>query len=373
MTPFAAGHAFTIGLEEELLLVDSETLELSPAAARVLAAMDVDAAVAGHEAYAAQIELRSTPADSTAAAVADLAGLRTRAAEAGATLVGTGLHPGAIRGDAELVAKERYRRVAEALRGLIRQTPESALHVHVGMPDGECAVRAFNAVRTYLPLLQGLSANSPWWFGVDSGLASARSAVVRQYPGRGIPRALRDLDDWEELSGAAVAAGDLPDRSYLWWDVRLHPTYGTLEVREMDSQSSLEHVAALGALVRALALEGAETLRAARNDEPSESLAWSSFRAARDGTSATIIESGTLRPLAEIARATVSRLRPIASELGDEEALGSVETILSRGGGASRQRAAHANGGLRAMLRALAADTSAGLEPMLASASERAR
>jgi carboxylate-amine ligase len=358
MSRFAADTPFTIGLEEELLLVEPETLGLAPVAGDVLAAMHVDEAAASHEVYAAQLELRSPPSSSANDAVEVLGALRAKAAEAGATLMGVGLHPTAAYGDAELVATDRYRRVEESMRGLIRRTPESALHVHVGMPDEETAIRAFNSVRSHLPLLQGLSANSPWWFGADSGLASARYAVVRAYPGRGIPGPLRDFAEWEAVSGAALAAGDLEDVSYLWWDVRLHPTHGTLEVRELDAQSSLEHIAALGALVRALAVEAHEA--PARGALPSEALIWSAFRAARDGTSATILDDGVLRPLADVARDRVARLRSLAAGLGDDDALDGIEQILRSGCGAHRQRVAYARGGLSAMLRTLVEDTAAG-------------
>ena len=357
MSRSSADTPFTVGLEEELLLVDAETLGLRPDAARVLAAMDAPADAAGHEAYAAELELRSPPSASAAEAVAALAGRRARAAGAGATLLGAGLHPSGRFGDAALVEVERYRQVDEAMRGLIRRTPECALHVHVGMPDLETAVRAFNGVRRRLPLLQGLAANSPWWFGVDSGLASARAAQVRSYPGRGVPRALRDVADWEETVAAALAAGDLRDATFLWWDVRLHPRFGTVEVRELDAQSSLEHVAALAALVRALAVEAARA--SAQVDEPREALDWSAFRAARDGVSASILCDGELRPLAELARATVERLRPLARELGDEDALAGVEELLATGGGAGRQRTAFARGGLRALLELLVEETAA--------------
>src|SRR5688572_12514019 len=188
MSRFGADTSLTIGLEEELLLVDSETCELAPVAGELLAAMNVDPAAASHEVYAAQIELRSSPSSSASVASETLSALRAKATGAGATLMGAGLHPSATYGEAELVASERYRRVEESMRGLIRRTPEAALHIHVGMPDGEAAIRAFNGLRRQLPLLQGLSANSPWWFGADSGLASARAALVRAYPGRGIPR-----------------------------------------------------------------------------------------------------------------------------------------------------------------------------------------
>ena len=367
MSGFSFGSEYTVGIEEELLLVDRRTLRLAPVAGAVLGAMEVDSSAAGHEAYAAQIELRSPPAASVEEAADTLATLRGKATAAGAVLLGCGLHPTGGMGDADLVPASRYERVADEMRGLLRRTPESALHVHVGLPGEKAAVAAFNALRLHLPLLQGLSASSPWWFGVDSGLASARFALARAYPGRGVPRGLHDLDELEEVSAATLAAAGMPESTFLWWDVRLHPRYGTVEVREMDAQASLADVASLAALVRAVALEAGEGTPSAQ--EHSEVLAWSSFRAARDGTAATLLDGGSLRPLAAIARATVARLRPFARELGDEDALEGIERILEQGGGAGRQRAAFARGGMTDVLRTLVVDTAGGAAGALARAS----
>lgn len=357
VTPFARSDPFTIGLEEELLLVEPGTLELAPISRSVLGSMAACPPATGEEAYAASIELRSSPSTTVAAATRQISDLRAQAIAAGATLLGVGIHPDGQLGDAELVDDERYRHVAELLRGLIRRTPECALHVHVGMPDTQTAVAVFNGLRAQLPLLQGLSANSPWWFGWDSGLASARSALVRAYPGRGIPGPLRSFDHWEELAAAVLAAGSLDDHTYLWWDVRLHPELGTVEVRELDAQSSLDEVVALGALVRALAREAAEM--PLTGHEPSEALTWSAFRAARDGVEAAILDDGVVRPLRDVARAAVARLRPVARELGDEDALDGVEAILATGGGAGRQRAGFARGGMRTLLQELVEKTAA--------------
>ncbi len=346
----AFGSDFTVGLEEELLLVDPRTFALAPVTEDLLAAMRVDAREAGHDAYAAQIELRSPPSASAGQAVGRLARLRGAARAAGATLLGSGLHPDAPFGEAELVEGSRYEVVAEQLRGLLRRTPESALHVHVGLPDEQTAIRVFNALRLQVPLLHGLAANSPYWHGADSGLASARFALCRAYPGRRIPRHVRDPGDLEQLAAATLAAAGVPDATFLWWDLRLHPAYGTLELREMDAQSSLEHVAALGALVRALVVEAADAPPAA--EVPSEALDWSAFRAARDGTSAIVLDGGSPRPLADVARDAVARLRPIAREAGDEDALDGVNLILEAGG-AARQRAALAAGGMTGLLRDL--------------------
>src|SRR4029450_12145422 len=112
------------------------------------------------------------------------------------------------------------------MRGLIRRTPESALHVHVGMPDPETAIRTYNGLRTHLPLLQGLSACPPWWFGADSGLASARFALVRSYPHRGVPPAFEDFEHYVRAVEAIASAGQHPDYTCVWWDVRPHPFSG---------------------------------------------------------------------------------------------------------------------------------------------------
>jgi carboxylate-amine ligase len=355
MSSFAFGSEPTVGIEEELLLVDEHSLELAPVTQAVLDAMGADPDVAGHDAYSAQIELRSPPSSSVGDAVAALAALREQALSAGATLLGSGLHPAAKWGDAELVPGSRYELVADELRGLLKRTPESALHVHVGLPDEQAAIRAFNALRPHVPLLLGLAANSPFWFGVDSGMASSRFALSRAYPGRGVPRVLRDIDDLEELTTATLAAAGLHEATFLWWDLRLHPRYGTVELREMDAQASLENVAALAALVRGVVLEAADGT-AHGPDEPSEALAWSAFRAARDGVDAALLDGGKPRPLADVARATVERLRPIARDAGDEDALEGIESILEAGG-AARQRTAFATGGMAGLLRSLVEET----------------
>jgi carboxylate-amine ligase len=218
-------------------------------------------------------------------------------------------------------------------------------------------VSAYNALRCLLPLLGGLAANSPFWFGTDSGLASARHALTRAYPRRGIPRPLRDMEEWEEVTAAAVEAGGLDDYTSLWWDVRPHPRLGTVEVREMDVQSDVERSAALAALVQAVAARAAE--RPQRHAPPSEALGESSFRAARDGLAAEILHEGRVVPLAEAARATVSDCLPAARSLGCEDALAGVERILTEGGGADRRRAAFERGRMPEVLREAVEETAA--------------
>jgi glutamate---cysteine ligase / carboxylate-amine ligase len=351
---FGTSEPFTLGIEEELLLVDRETRRLAPIATDVLAAMEAHERAASHEVYAASIELRSPPRLDAEDAAREVAGLRAAARNAGATLIGAGLHPAGELGDVPLVESERYRLVGGTMRGLIRRTPECALHIHVGMPDPDTAIRAFNGLRSYLPLLVALAANSPMWFGHDSGLASARFALVRSYPRRSVPRAFRDLDDYAGTIRAVAAAGDLADYTYVWWDVRLHPRLGTIELRELDAQSRIADAAAIAALVQALARHEAENRR---DPEPSEAISESSFRASRDGIEATLLDDGELRPVREIARRTVDRVAPAARELGGERALEGIDRMLGEGGGAGRQRKALAEGGMEAVLEQLVRDT----------------
>ena len=209
-----------------------------------------------------------------------------------------GIHPDADYGDVRLVRSPRYERVEEQMRGLIRRTPECALHVHVGVPDPATAVAAMNGLREALPLLHGLAANSPFWFGIDSGMASSRAAVIRAYPGRGVPPFLRSWDDYLEALDAVRAGGGPTKSTMVWWDARPQPRLGTVELREIDVQCSLDSAAAIVGLARALVERAAEA--PVQRPTPEQALHWSSFRAARDGLEAEIIHRGRLRALRQV-------------------------------------------------------------------------
>ena len=356
---FGEAAEFALGVEEELVLVDPDTYALDHSAVDVLERLKVPPREGGvhPEAYAAVVELVSPICSDATDGVAALGVLRRRLREAGATAIGAGLHPDGAFGDVVHYPSERYRLIAEEMRGLQARTPTCALHVHVGMPDAEAAIRAFNGMRAHLPLLQALAANSPFWYGRDSGLASARAQVFRALPRSEVPPAFGSFDEYAERAEAVVAAGGMPNYTFLWWDIRPHPILGTLEVRAMDSQCSLGSAAGLAALVHALARREVEG-RGPWVER--EVLMESSFRAARDGLYATLWHDGALRPVPEIARATVEVARPYARELGSEAALEEIERILVDGNGAFRQRAAFASGGMPALLAELVDETARG-------------
>jgi carboxylate-amine ligase len=353
---FGRQPAFSLGIEEELLLVSAPPDHaLVPDSARVLAGVAPPRGSAEHDTYAACVEL-ATPIVRTAPdGVAVLAALRQEVVRAGGRPIGCGIHPTAAFGDTPHVDRPRYRRIVASMRGLISRTPTCALHVHVGLPDPETAIRTVNGLRRHLPLLQGLAANSPFWHGLDSGLATARSALFRGYPRAEIPRAFADWGDYERAVAEVTDAGDAPDYTFLWWDVRPHPRLGTVEVRAMDSQSSLATVAGLAALVHALARLEAEAPAGAVPSR--EVLSESSFLAARDGLDAVLLHDGHRQRLRELARDTLDQVRPYARELGGEDALEEVERVLREGNGADRQRRAHRAGGFGHLLAGLVAET----------------
>jgi carboxylate-amine ligase len=359
--------AFRLGVEEELIVVDPTTLAISHTGVGVLERMApavAEGAGSAHpDTYAALVELASPIAVNAEAGVRAIAALRALAREPGptgpgATLLGAGIHPDGAFGDVVHVDEPRYHAIHDQLRGLLRRTPTCALHVHVGMPDDETAIHVYNGLREWLPLLQALAANSPFWHGRDSGLATSRAQLFRGYPRGDIPRAFASFEDFEESVAAVVAAGDAPDYTFLWWDIRPHPRLGTVEVRAMDAQSSLATVTGLVALIHALARAAADAPVPDGGWSPREALMESSFRAARDGLAATLFHHGALRPVREIAAAAVALAAPYAREQGSTDALAEIGRIIDHtGGGADRQRAAFARGGMRAVLELLVAET----------------
>ncbi|HET8672580.1 MAG TPA: YbdK family carboxylate-amine ligase [Thermoleophilaceae bacterium] len=349
---------FTLGVEEELLLVEGASHELAHSSAELIGAMGLDPRAARHDIYEAQIELSSEPVRDAAAAAAELVRLRAELIAAGGTPMGAGIHPSAGFGDVRVVQQPRYAAQEDYLGGVVARTPDCALHVHVGMPDADAAIRACNGLREHLPLLNALAANSPFWHGADSRLASARFVLRRGFPRVEVPRAFRDFADWESGIAETLAAGELPDYTYLWWDVRPHPNLGTVEVRVMDAQASLRRLAGLAALVHGLAIH--EALSPRREWLDREPIEESIFAATSHGLAARLWSDGRLWSVAELARAGVELARATLADLGAEAPLDEIERILREGCGADLQRRAFAAGGMPAVLEMLVAETAGG-------------
>jgi carboxylate-amine ligase len=352
---FGATAPLTLGVEEEVLLVDEQLL-LAPVAERVIEALAAEAREGvTTEIFANQIELKTGICATAEEAAAQLASLRREIAVAGARIIGSGLHP-ADDGGGELIRKPRYDVVREDLDGIL-DTPPAGLHVHVGMPDPETAIRVANALRVHLPLFGALTANSPFRKGEDTGLASARTAVVASYPRFEVPRAFRDYEEFRAVADQLIAAAGVADYTYLWWDVRPHPKLGTVEVRGMDVQAEVEANAAVAALIQALAAR--EVDRPTESGLTREAIGESYFQAERHGLEAKLMDAdANATPARELAARALGKARPYARELGGEDALEGIERILREGNGADRQRRVHADSGIQGLLRDLARRTS---------------
>jgi glutamate---cysteine ligase / carboxylate-amine ligase len=359
----ATERPWTLGIEEEVMLLDPRSWGLVSRSDEVLAALaaDVQANVCA-ETHGSALELATDPHAEVATAVAQLTHLRARLADALAPLgirgAVAGTHPFARWEEVEVSPGARYQFLHASMRALAQREPTFGLHVHVAIPGPEYAVRAFNAMRAHLPLLLALSANSPFWQGRDTGLCSMRTPLFQAFPRVGIPRSFADYAEYVEAVDVLVRADAIPEPTFLWWDVRLQPRYGTLEVRIMDAQTRVADTAALSALVQCLVrLEALEGYADEALVLAPEVLEENRFIAARDGVDAALIDPvrGDRVPVRRQVGELLEACAPHAVELGCEAELAGVTRLL-RSSGAARQRRA-GNGthgsGLRRVLGAL--------------------
>jgi len=348
---FGESAPLSLGVEEELLLVD-ERHRLVAESEAVLERLGAEAGDrVSTEIFAEQIELKTGVCHNPDDVLAELREMRRTIASAGFNLLGAGVYP-AESGEPRLVAKPRYEVVRKDFGSLLA-TPPCGLHVHVGIPDPDTAVRLANAFRLYLPALQALSANSPFRDGTDSGHASARTSVVRSYPRFQLPRQFRDYDDFCRVADQLIAAAGVDDYTYIWWDVRPHPRLGTVEVRAIDVQTDAAGSSALAALIQAIAAK--ELDRPTANGLSREALEESYFQAASHGLEAEILlDAEAPAPAKEVCRRVLDLVAPYARELGTEAALEEIDRILREGNGADEQRRIHRERGMEGLLAHLA-------------------
>jgi carboxylate-amine ligase len=258
-------------------------------------------------------------------------------------------------GEAAVDPTERYELIEDMLQGVLR-TPICGQHIHIGMPDEATAVRAYNGIRTHVPLVNALASNSPFWFGEDSGLSSARTVIFRSYPRAAMAPAFDDFEHFSRVTRQVCDAGGLDDYTHIWWDVRIHPALGTIEVRAADTQFDLRRVAALSALVHCLTRVEADR---DQDDIPArEALAESSFQATRHGLDARLLTRDCeVVPARDLARETLELAAETAGDLGCEAELGYVETMLEEGSGADLQLRVHEERGMDGLLDYLVEET----------------
>jgi glutamate---cysteine ligase / carboxylate-amine ligase len=341
------GPPFTIGIEEELMIVDRDTLDLASSIEGLLAVLD-DVEKVGEvkpELMESVCEISTEPCGNTREAGEQLRALRRLVArvagERGLAIGSSGTHPFALWEDQRIVSRPRYRDLIAGLQFVARQELIFGIHVHVGIDDPQKAIHVTNGMRVHLPLLLALSGNSPFWRGDQTGLDSTRTPIFRAFPRVGIPPRYDDFEDWSNRIKFMVESRVIRDYTYLWYDVRPHPNFGTVEVRVMDSQTRVEHTLSLAALVQAMVKELAEHYEEGRklSRYPYEMLDENKWLAARHGLGGSLVDlPDTSRvPVPELTLRLLDRLSPHAEELGALEELRGVEDILEHGNGASRQ------------------------------------
>jgi carboxylate-amine ligase len=337
---------YTVGIEEEVMLLDPASWSLCERGDQVLSITDDD--LAGRiaaETHEAALELKTGPHATVRDAVAELRQLRQRLAadveSLGIAAAAAGMYPGASSGPTKVSPSSRYQIIERTMRGLAHREPTFALHMHVGVPDPEAAIRLVNRLRAHLPLFLALSASSPFMRGQWTGLASNRIVVFQGFPRTGLPRYFNSYADWVGTVDLMVRSRAIPEPTFLWWDIRPQPRLGTVEVRIMDAQPRLSATAALCALVQSVArLELEEEFASPELVAAQEVLAENRFLAVRDGARAQFIDpiAGTRVPLPEIAGELLEAARPHAEAL---DALPELEQVvpLVQAPEATRQRA----------------------------------
>ncbi len=366
------GPSYTVGVEEELMIVDGESFQLVNAIESLLA----DSGAANSERQDGEIkpelmesvlEIATKPCANTVDAGEQLRSLRRNVRETagrrGLTIGSAGTHPFAMWEDQRIVARPRYRDLISALRFVARQELIFGMHVHVGLDDADKAIHVANGMRVHVPVLLALSANSPFWRGDRTGLLSTRTPIFRAFPRVGMPPAYRDWDDWQRQVSFMVSSGVMEDYTYLWYDVRPHPNFGTVEIRVCDSQTRLEHTVALTALIQAMVHELAEHYDSGERlaDYPWQMLDENKWLAARHGLEGEIVDLPTNERVTTkaLTRRLLERLEPHAQQLGSGDALDGIRDLLERGNGATRQIVVYeANNDLNEVMAEIVAATS---------------
>jgi glutamate---cysteine ligase / carboxylate-amine ligase len=369
---FGTGDAYTLGVEEEYQLLDPETFDLVQHIDTMLEAVtghELDARI-NAELMQSVLEI-TTPVCRNAGDVmrwlAKLRGYVTEIAHEQNTRVGSaGTHPFSLFERQRITARDRYHALIDQMQYVARRELIFGMHVHVAVDDPEKAVQVVNGLLPHLAPLLAMSASSPFWRGEPTGLASSRQMVFSAFPRSGPPPRFRDYADYAAVVGQLEHSGCIADYTHIWWDIRLHPRLGTIEIRICDAVTRVEDAVAIAAYCQALVKQLCE-----RHDAGEEIPSYhriltseNKWLAARYGLEAPVMDLSTGSrnrvPVARLIRRTISELRPHARELGSERELEGVLELLGRGSSSDRQlRVYNANHDITEVARAIAEATEA--------------
>jgi carboxylate-amine ligase len=347
---FGSGDPYTLGVEEEYMLLDPETWDLvqhiDSMLARVVDEGEFEARI-NPELMQSVLEI-TTPVCRTAAEVgAELRSLRTYVAELarkeGCRFASAGTHPFSLFERQRITAKDRYRALVDQLQYIARSELIFGMHVHAAVDSPDKAIAVANGLLVHLPHLLALSASSPFWRGETTGLKSSRQMIFSAFPRSGVPPRFESYQAFADLVGQLERTGCIADYTHIWWDLRPHPRLGTIELRICDAVTRVEDAVALAAYFQALVKLYSEAF-----DRGREVPSWhrilvteNKWLAARHGLDAPVMDLATGRrnrvPIAQLVRRTLREIEPHARELGSERELEGISAILGRGNGADEQ------------------------------------
>jgi carboxylate-amine ligase len=334
---FGSSAPWTLGVEEEVMILDADTLALAPGVEALLEAVEGRElpGVLKMELLASMVELATGVCASAQEALDALVALRRAADEAaraaGLVLAAAGTHPFSLPQAQDIAPDPRYREFVEYAGISARRQAVCGLHVHVAMPGPEECMHALEGVLPWLPLVLALSANSPYLAGEESGLMSVRAELLAQLPRASAPPVFGSYGEWEAFVERFVEIGLADGYTRFWWDIRPHPKFGTLEVRAPDQPTSVDLTAALTALLQALCvtvLDGEPPPPANRGD-----YAQNRWAALRFGPRAELIhpDGSRLVPARELVEELVALVEPAARELGTGDLLRAIDPASCEG------------------------------------------
>jgi carboxylate-amine ligase len=369
---FGQGPAYTVGVEEEYMLLDGESFDLVQRIDTVLASFvgHEDEARMKPELMQSVLEVATPVCRTAGEADRELRrlrkGVREIAAEHGLRMGSAGTHPFSLFERQRITARDRYRALVDQMQYVARRELIFGLHVHVAVDDPDKAVNVVNGVLLDLPLLLGLSASSPFWRGEPTGLASTRQPIFAAFPRSGPPPRFRNYEEYAKLIGYLENTGCIADYTHIWWDIRPHPKLGTVEIRICDSVTRVEDAVAIAAFCQALV-----KLYSEQYDEQGEVQGYhrmltteNKWLAVRYGLQAPIMDLATRRrnrvAVSQLIRRRLKELEPHARELGSERELEGIQGILRNGNGSDRQlRVYNANRDIVEVAREIADATEA--------------
>jgi glutamate---cysteine ligase / carboxylate-amine ligase len=367
-------HRFTIGVEEEFQIIDPNTCELRSHVMQLV--NEVSPSIQDqvkHEMHQSIVETGTRICENVGELRIEMH--RTRgeliaaAERAGLQVAAAGTHPFSSWIDQVISPGERYENIVEELQQLARSLLIFGMHIHVAMPDKQTTIDMMNMVRYFLPHLLALSTSSPFWMGRNTGLKSFRTTVFRRFPRTGIPELFQSWSEYENFTNLLVDTRCIDNPKKIWWDVRPHPVFGTLEFRMCDVTTKVEEACAIAALTQALVVKlhrlytRNQSWRIYRRALIEEN----KWRAARYGIEGKMIDFGKEQevPMKTLIPELLELVDDVVDDLGSRSAVNYIHTILNEGTSAERQlKVFQQTGDLRAVVQHVVAETRAGtMEP----------